>query len=173
MKKIKEHISERTFIISPKKQMVIKFLPVSISAETLLPPVIPSEQRNDFAGTVGMDFYITDTGSRVVDSLGFYDDGQEGLQAAHRVAVWNDTTGLKIAEVTVPSGTGICIRDLGTHRSPLGPLHSMQTPPIPLALRHSSESIPGPIFQGNHLIPIMSEVMGGGVDMPMIIPSPF
>ncbi|MHC5173392.1 MAG: glycoside hydrolase [Planctomycetota bacterium] len=114
MKKIKEHISERTFIIIPKKQMVIKcifvlallLLPVSISAETLLPPVIPSEQRNDFAGTVGMDFYITDTGSRVVDSLGFYDDGQEGLQAAHRVAVWNDTTGLKIAEVTVPSGTG-------------------------------------------------------------------
>jgi len=78
----------------------------TISAETLLPAEIPSEQRDDFAGTVGIDFYITSSGNMVVDSLGFYDYGQDGLQAAHRVGIWNDSTGALIAEVTVPAGTG-------------------------------------------------------------------
>lgn len=87
--------------------LILLFLcALSASAETLLPAEITANDRNDYAGTIGMDFIITPSGNRIVDSLGFYDDSRDGLQTAHRVAVWNDTTGLKLAEVTVPSGTG-------------------------------------------------------------------
>jgi hypothetical protein len=76
-------------------------------------------QRNDFAGTVG---YQVTTGANpvAIKSLGFFDYNRDGLAAAHRVGVWDATTGQLVAQATVPSGTAGDLKeftryvDLGT-----------------------------------------------------------
>lgn len=55
------------------------------------------------AGTYGWTFTVNSP--VVVDSLGYFDFGGNGLSSAHDVAIW-DSNGTLLDSTTVPSGTG-------------------------------------------------------------------
>lgn len=61
--------------------------------------------RNNHQGTLGMVFR---TGSQALwaTGLGIYDEAGDGLQTAHAVGLWKDSTPVTLASVTVPAGTG-------------------------------------------------------------------
>jgi len=60
--------------------------------------------RNNHQGTVGMVFRTGDQALWVTD-LGIYDEALDGLQTAHAVGLWKDSTQIPLASATVPAGT--------------------------------------------------------------------
>jgi len=66
--------------------------------------------RDNLTGVVGIVFRASESSDRIVTHLGYYDSGNDGLQASHRVGVYSATpatagAGTLLAEVTVPAGT--------------------------------------------------------------------
>ncbi len=66
--------------------------------------------RNDFGGTVGIEFTVGATAINVT-ALGFEDAGLDGLGTAHQVGLWEVTSGNLLASVTVPAGIGATVND--------------------------------------------------------------
>lgn len=65
--------------------------------------------RDNLTGVVGIVFRASESSSRLVTHLGYYDSGNDGLQASHRVGIYSATpatagAGALLAEVRVPAG---------------------------------------------------------------------
>ena len=57
--------------------------------------------------TLGWSFTANET--LIVDSLGFWDNGSNGLVAAHQVGIWDGTGSTLLGTVTVQQGTGSAV----------------------------------------------------------------
>lgn len=66
--------------------------------------------RNGFSGAVGYEFTTADGPAMLVDSLGFWDSEQNGLQNEHEVGLWTED-GTLLASTTVQSGTSSILVD--------------------------------------------------------------
>ena len=55
--------------------------------------------------TIGFDFVVDAGADVIIDGLGVYDSGQDGLADSHQVGIW-DAGGTLLADVTVPAAGG-------------------------------------------------------------------
>lgn len=57
---------------------------------------------------IGWAFFTNE--SITVDTLGFWDEGSDGLVASHQVGIWDGTGSILLGSVTVQSGTGSSVK---------------------------------------------------------------